>query len=201
MAAGAVALVVVGSGAPAYAQVGVFSQIVPASGFDFSWIPSGPKCVTLNDVNNAGSVVVQWNCNGHNDQLWQSRYMGSWGFFQGNPGSGPGVYQLINAQSAMCMSLGDSYNLWGNGTPADQQRCVYAATDAVPVNQLWVITHVRDGYYRLRPVAALLRGWDMCLDVRGGYPYTTYNGTWLQAWWCNGGTNQMFGGDTLVNLM
>jgi len=191
LTAAAIAVVVVGGSSPAQAYTLVWGEIRPLSG---NYSPYGSQCMALDLNYNAYLTdVFQWSCNGHTDQQWEARYVGISG--------GDGVYQIVNKLSGRCMGIrNDDLDLWGNGSQVVQFDCLAGTVATITAQELWKITYdVNDGHYhQIRPMAALVRGWNMCLDVPGGLQN---NGIHLEAWSCNGGINQKFFGDPLYGLL
>jgi hypothetical protein len=155
-----------------------FVELRPVSGApDFPWQANG--CVALNAGDgffNNHTRVFEWGCNGHPDQHWALH-------FYANAPDGSALYQIINQQSGKCMEVIDD-NL-NNGTPVDQITCGTGSTDAL-ATQLWESFPLSE---MLSPWSALRRGWDFCLDIRGG---SNSDGTPIEQWSCNGGDNQKF---------
>ena len=192
MAAAAVAIVIVLSGAPAYAWTYTWGEIRPYSGNGVPYSPS--QCLALNAADgfyNDHTRVFQWECNGHDDQQWETQGVDT---LDGNIA----LYQVVNKQSGKCMEI--TGNAYADGAQVDQITCSTAFRSLVPRAQLWAISYDSGGdvrFHQLRPAVAIINRWNKCLDIRGGF---AINGTMVEEWTCNGGTNQKFFGDPLFGL-
>ena len=189
----AAAAVTMWTGGTAHAETYTWGEIRPVANGIIVQPFYQPECLALNAADgfyNDHTRVFQWACNGHDDQQWETRYAGS-------TGDGIALYQVVNKQSGKCMEVRD--NNVSNGTQIDQITCGTANPFYIP-QQVWEITFAdsNSGYHKMIPLSALVYGFDMCLDVRGGLPY---NGTMVEQWTCNDGTNQQFAGAPLYLLI
>jgi glucose/arabinose dehydrogenase len=112
-------------------------------------IPSGStaKCADVNGVSTAsGADVIQWNCNGQNNQLFRFAHLGA------------GIYEIRAAHSNLC--LGVQNNSSTSGADVLQLTC-NAGT-----GQRWLVRAVtgQAGVFELLAQTASNR----CLSVSGG---------------------------------
>jgi hypothetical protein len=109
-----------------------------------------------------GATLIQWNCQGSDNQLFT---------FTAKSG---GQYQLISKSSGKCVTVVST----ANGLLLQQATCGTGAA------QLFKITTVKAGVVN---VISVLN--NNCLDVPG---ISTVAGTQIGAYTCNGQTNQQF---------
>jgi hypothetical protein len=187
IAAAAAAAVTMWSGGTAHAQTATWGEIRPVANGIIVQPLFTPECLALNAGDgfyNDHTRVFQWNCNGHDDQQWETLSAGS-------AANGHALYQVVNKQSGKCMEFRDS--TFSNGNQIDQITCGTGGA-----KELWEIPYAyNSNYHEMHPYLSIVTGIRMCLDVRGGLPY---DGTMVELWTCNGGTNQQFAGAPLYLL-
>ena len=152
-----------------------------------------PECLALNSgdgIYNDHTRVFQWNCNGHDDQQWEMQ-------LEWTGDDGHNIYQVVNKQSGKCMETRDR-NLV-EGDQIDQVTCLSGNPYAYGAlqQQLWEIHYVdphNSSYKEMVPFLAAYYDHNYCLDVRGA---SLSDGTMVEQWTCNGGTNQQFAGAPL----
>ena len=108
-----------------------------------------------------GSAVIQWQCHGGDNQVWNVEP------------ADDGYWRMVARHSGKCLDVsGESTE---DGAPVVQWQCHSGA------NQQWRIEPIGDGY---RLVA---RHSGKCLDVPG---WSADDGKGITQWQCNGGANQ-----------
>jgi hypothetical protein len=126
------------------------------------------RCVDVTGVSQeSGADIIQWTCNGQENQLFNFTHLGS------------GIYEVRAVHSNLCMSVaGDSAS---DGADVVQLTCTGGA------GQRWLVRPVsgQSGVYELLAQTGSSR----CLDVFG---QGTPEGTDVIQWVCNGGGNQRF---------
>jgi glucose/arabinose dehydrogenase len=129
---------------------------------------STAQCADVNGRSTAsGADVIQWTCNGQNNQQWQFIHVGS------------GIYEIRAVHSNLC--LGVVGNSATNGADVVQLTCNASS------GQRWLVRPVTG----LSGVFELLAqtGTSRCLDVFGA---STAAGADIIQWGCHGGANQRF---------
>jgi hypothetical protein len=123
------------------------------------------RCVDVVNGSTAdGAELIQYTCNGGNNQKWQ---------FQS---TGGGYFQVVAWHSGKCMDVSDRST--ANGARVVQWPCNGGT------NQQWQVQDAGSGYVRL-----VARHSGKCLDV---VQASGANGARLQQWDCNAGNHQQF---------
>lgn len=111
-----------------------------------------------------GAPVIQWDCNGLENQQWTFTPIGA------------GYYKIIARHSGKALDvLGGELSVL-NGVIVEQWDYNGGA------NQRWSVEYIGDGYYR---IVAMHSG--KCLDILGALPI---HGALADQWGCTGGDNQ-----------
>ncbi|HEX9297952.1 MAG TPA: glycosyl hydrolase family 8 [Polyangiaceae bacterium] len=132
--------------------------------YELRAVHSGKCADVASSSTSNGANIQQWTCNGHTNQRWLLRSLGS------------GVHQVISYNSSKCMEV-NAASLT-NGANVDQWTCQSAN------HHKWLLTSVASGIYTLTNVNS-----SKCLDVSGA---STADGANLQQWTCSGNTNQQW---------
>jgi endoglucanase len=136
----------------------------PALGtYEISSVSSG-KAMEVNGWSKSnGASVDQWTWgNNQANQKWQLTYLNN------------GMYQLTNVNSSLVLDVTNGDTAYG--TKMNQEPNLIGA------NQEFIISHTADGHYKI-------------INSKAGIPvedpgFSTNNGTQLDIWGWNGGTNQ-----------
>lgn len=122
------------------------------------------KCLDVSGASsNNGAPIIQWDCNGGQNQQWRLVPVGSY-------------YRIVARHSGKCLDVTGASRV--NGAQVIQWDCHGGD------NQLWSLVSAGGGYYR---ITAKHSG--KCLDVQGA---SSSSGTRVIQWDCHGADNQLW---------
>jgi endoglucanase len=123
------------------------------------------KCVDVVSASSAdGAEMIQWDCHGGTNQLWETR------------AAGDGHVQLVSRHSGKCLDVD------GASTANNARAILWSCHGGT--NQQWQLRDTGGGYLEI-----VARHSGRCLDVIGS---STTNGTRLQQSDCRGATSQQW---------
>lgn len=121
------------------------------------------KCVDVVSASTTdGAEIIQWDCHGGTNQLWETR------------AAGDGHVQLVSRHSGKCLDV-------DGASTADNARAILWSCHS-GTNQQWQLRDTGGGHLEI-----VARHSGRCLDVTGS---STTNGTRLQQTDCQGATSQ-----------
>jgi endoglucanase len=123
------------------------------------------KCVDVVSASTAdGAEIIQWDCHGGTNQLWEAR------------AAADGHVQLVSRHSGKCLDI-------DGASTANNARVILWSCHS-GTNQQWQLRDIGGGYLEI-----VARHSGRCLDVIGS---STTNGTRLQQSDCRGATSQQW---------
>ncbi|GAB3656826.1 RICIN domain-containing protein [Glycomyces tarimensis] len=125
---------------------------------------SGKCADVVNGSTADGAEIIQYTCNGGDNQRWQLQSVGG------------GYYEIMSWRSGKCLDVSDAST--ANGAQVVQWPCNGGT------NQQWQLRDAGGGYTEL-----VARHSGKCLDVTSG---STENSARLKQYDCNSGTNQQW---------